>query len=277
MYNWARSTSENVMKKIMDLTGQVFGKWTVLRADENKPKYSICKCECGVIHSRKNSQLRWAEKKGIVQSCQSCAAKRGGITHGLSKLNEYKIWYGMIHRCTNKNNIFFSRYGGRGISVCERWMSFDNFINDMGFRPTLNHSLDRINNDGNYYPENCRWTTQSKQLRNTSVNRLITFNGVTKCLAEWSDETGLSSAVIKQRIDVLGWSIDEAFTIPAEKSCNWRGTSHKDAVLLTYNGESLTHREWANRLGLARGVIYLRLKRGWTIEKALTTKSTKKM
>lgn len=259
------------MKQIMDLTGQVFGKWVVIRADENRPKYSICQCECGVIHSRKNAQMRWAEKQGIIQSCQSCAAARSGVTHGFTKMPEYKIWYGMWHRCTNQNNAFFSRYGGRGIAVCERWWSFENFIADMGKRPTQNHSLDRINNNGNYEPNNCRWADQKTQLRNTSVNRIIEFNGKSQCLADWSDETGISSAAIKMRIDVHHWTIEDALTIKAGKAFNWRGTTHKDSELLAYNGESLTHREWEKRIDAKKDTIRKRLKQGWTIERAITT------
>jgi hypothetical protein len=260
------------MVKIMDLTGQGFGKWTVLRADESRPKYSICQCECGVIHSRKNAQMRWAEKQGIIQSCQSCAAARSGVTHGFTKFPEHKIWYGMKHRCTNPNNIFYPIYGGRGISVCDRWQSFENFFSDMGGRPTPKHSIDRINNDGNYEPNNCRWTTQKVQLRNTSVNHLLTFNGQTKCLSDWSEETGMSVSLIRQRIDLYGWSVEDALTIKSGKACNWRGTTHKDSELLTYNGESLPHSTWAKRLGISRDTIRNRLKRGWTVEKAVTTR-----
>ena len=177
----------------------------------------------------------------------------------------------MIDRCGRPSHRFFHHYGGRGISVCDRWKTYDNFLADMGRRPSDKHSLDRIDNNGNYEPNNCRWATSVTQLRNRRANRMITFNGRTMCIAEWSEETGLSSAAITQRIDGLGWSIENALTIPAEKACNWRGTKHKDAQTLTYNGETLTHREWEKKLGVSKDVIRDRLSRGWTIERALTT------
>lgn len=259
------------MPRPLDMTGRKFGKWTVISLDPNKPANSICQCECGVIQSRKSAQIRWAENKGIVQSCQSCAAIRGGTTHGQSKTPEHIVWVAMLDRCNRETHPFFHRYGGRGISVCERWHDYANFISDVGIRPSKKHSLDRINNDGNYEPSNCRWATQKVQLRNTSVNRIIEFNGQSKCLVEWSEETGISAAAIKMRIDVHKWSIEDALTIKPGKAFNWRGTKHKDAALIAYNGEYLSHIEWEKRIGAKKDTIRNRLKRGWTIEKAVTT------
>ena len=181
----------------------------------------------------------------------------------------------MIDRCSRPSHKFFKHYGGRGISVCERWSKYENFLDDMGRRPTPKHSIDRIDNNGNYEPSNCRWATSKTQLRNRRANRIIDFNGESFCIAEWAERTGTSSAVISQRIDNLGWSIEDALTIKAEKACNWRGTKHQDAQLLTLNGETLTHRQWEEKLGLTKDVIRNRIRRGWTIERALTTFSKK--
>lgn len=256
------------MSRPLDMTGRKFGKWTVLSLDPEKPANSICQCECGVVQSRKSAQLRWAEKQGMNQACIKCA----GTRHGEYKSVEYITLKSMIDRCTNPNHEWFHRYGGRGISVCERWHDVHNFISDMGRRPSEHHSIDRINNDGNYEPGNCRWALQKTQRRNASHNVFLELNGKSQCIMDWSIETGLSHAVIRQRINNLKWSVEDALTITHGKACNWRGTKHKDAELLTYNGESLPHSEWAKRLGISRDTIRNRIKRGWTVEKAVTTK-----
>lgn len=125
-------------------------------------------------------------------------------------------WSRMFVRCTDPSFIEFDCYGGRGISVCARWggeNGFQNFLADMGLRPSKDHSLDRIDNDGNYYPENCKWSTRQEQSRNRSTTRTITANGISKCLAEWSIETGIHTSTIFNRIR-LGWTPEEAVGVP---------------------------------------------------------------
>lgn len=134
--------------------------------------------------------------------------------HGLSKSREYRIWHGMLSRCTRANVLHYNRYGGRGIRVCERWKSFENFLADMGKRPSPSHSLDRIDNDGDYCPENCRWATKTEQSRNTSANRLITFAGDTKTLTEWAETLGLKASTLYARLVTLGWPLEKAFNKP---------------------------------------------------------------
>jgi hypothetical protein len=129
--------------------------------------------------------------------------------------NEYRIWEGMKHRCYNPSNKRFALYGSRGISVCERWReSFAAFMADMGPCP-VGMSLDRIDNDGNYCPENCRWTTMRVQGRNTRHNRLITHNGQTKCLIEWAESSGINADAIYARLR-LGWPVERALTEPVQ-------------------------------------------------------------
>lgn len=256
----------------IDLTGLRFGKWLVIEKAKSpigyeRQQFWLCRCDCGVEQIRKGGQLRWAESKGMKQACIKCA----GTKHGEFRKSEYITWNGMIDRCSRAKHPWFHRYGGRGIYVCERWMIYDNFLADMGRKPTPKHSLDRINNDGNYDPSNCRWTTQSNQIRNTSVNRIIEFNGKSQCLAAWSDETGLSMSLIKGRIDNFQWSISDALTTPAGRACNWRGTQRRDAETLTFNGETLTHRDWEKRIDAKKDTIRNRLSRGWTTEQAITT------
>lgn len=125
----------------------------------------------------------------------------------------YKIWQDMKARCKNKNLSCYKNYGGRGIKVCERWKLFINFFEDMGAPPTDSHCLDRVNNDGHYCKENCRWTTQKSQMRNMRRNHLITHNGETKCLQEWADIFSIPAGRLRHRFFVLKWPFDKSVSV----------------------------------------------------------------
>lgn len=120
-------------------------------------------------------------------------------THRMTNTRVNRIWRAMLSRCRNKNTINYRHYGGKGIRVCKRWESFENFFADMGHPPTEKHSLDRIKSDGNYEPGNCRWATQLDQVRNTKRTIRLTVNGVTKPLAEWCDERGVDYFTARRR------------------------------------------------------------------------------
>jgi hypothetical protein len=141
-------------------------------------------------------------------------AKR--VNHGQSHRRTYWSWQAMKSRCYDPNHKHYARYGGRGIQVCDRWqLSFLDFLADMGECPPK-HGIDRIDNNGNYEPSNCRWASNTQQSRNRSSNHRITINGVTKCLTDWSEEYGIVSAkVASDRINYLGWEPLAAFTKPA--------------------------------------------------------------
>lgn len=128
------------------------------------------------------------------------------------------MWHDMIHRCYNANNVSYQRYGGRGITVCDRWReSVYAFLDDMGPRPSEKHSIDRYpNNDGNYEPGNCRWATQQEQIDNSSVPRLILFRGVTRSVSCWSRALGIDHRTLFKRLS-SGWSIEDALTLPVRK------------------------------------------------------------
>jgi len=137
--------------------------------------------------------------------------------HGLSRCSEYLSWVAMIQRCHNPKATGFHNYGGRGISVCERWRrSFAAFFEDMGKRPSTRHTLDRIDNNGNYESGNCRWATPREQKRNSRAARHITFRGETKTIVEWSEIVGLSRFLIRKRI-AAGWTTVDALTKPSQK------------------------------------------------------------
>lgn len=130
--------------------------------------------------------------------------------HGAYFSPEHRIWRGMLGRCRNKNNRSYPRYGGRGIVVCDRWLIFANFLADMGPRPKA-MSIDRIDNDGPYSPDNCRWATPKMQSNNTGMTYLIEFRGEVKGISEWSRILGLGRTTIQARI-AKGWSHEKALT-----------------------------------------------------------------
>ncbi len=148
---------------------------------------------------------------GATRSC-GCLRR----THGLIQTREYGAWEGLRNRCNNPTNHAYRRYGGRGIKVCERWDSFENFLADMGPSPD-GMSIDRIDNNGPYSPENCKWSTSKEQNRNRRDNRLITYKGQTKCLAEWAESTGISADTLGVRLDKLDWPIECALTKPVRR------------------------------------------------------------
>jgi hypothetical protein len=131
-------------------------------------------------------------------------------THGLSHTRTYRLWANMLTRCTNSKRAGYPRYGGRGIKVCDRWRQFAAFLDDMGHPPTALHSLDRVNNDGNYEPGNCRWATRREQNQNNSVNVWIELNGERRVLSEWCRHFGLSISTVKTRIK-SGQNWNQAF------------------------------------------------------------------
>lgn len=125
----------------------------------------------------------------------------------------YAIWEGMRARCNNPARREYENYGGRGVSVCERWDSFESFVEDMGDRPSLDHTLDRKDNDGDYEPGNCRWATKQDQARNRRSNRVLVVRGVSQVITDWARQMGLSVSTIRARKE-LGWSDERAVMEP---------------------------------------------------------------
>jgi hypothetical protein len=152
---------------------------------------------------------------------RSCGCRTGAIIseaktthgcagHGAARRPEYRTWSQIIQRCGNKNNPAYKNYGGRGITVCKRWRKFENFFSDMGPRPSVQHSIDRTDNNKGYTPSNCRWATRKEQTRNTRHCRFLEYGGRRMTLMEWSEKTGIKRGTIARRLDVLGWSVSEA-------------------------------------------------------------------
>lgn len=138
--------------------------------------------------------------------------------HGLSQRPEYSVWKGIRRRCHDPESAAWPDYGGRGISVCARWRnSFATFLRDMGRRPSRRHTIDRIDNNGDYEPGNCRWTTMNQQNQNSRHCNYITYNGVRKTLTKWARHLGFKRAALSNRIVVRGWSVRRAFTTPMRR------------------------------------------------------------
>ena len=141
----------------------------------------------------------------------------------------------MIRRCTKPKTAFFERYGGRGITVCDRWYLFENFLADMGEKP-VGLTLDRINNSGDYEPGNCRWATWQEQNRNNSHTRLITYNGVTLCVKEWAQRNGLHPAVLRHRLN--NWdSVEQAITAPKRQGARMDLKAQKKVTTIKGRGK----------------------------------------
>ena len=186
-----------------DLTGQRFGHWVALQY-AGSIKW-LCRCDCGAVQTVHTGGLVY----GNSTRCWECK-REAKKTHGLSETPEYKIWGGIIKRCYNPRNRAYRLYGGRGIVVCDRWRhDAAAFVADMGPRPSTRHSVDRIDNDGPYSPENCRWATYLEQGQNTTRSRKITHDGETLTAAAWARRLGVTWGAVEQRLS-RGQSFAEA-------------------------------------------------------------------
>jgi hypothetical protein len=252
----------NMVRKLPDLVGQKFHCLTVIRnagkTDHGKTLY-FCECDCGGSKTAAATNL-------ITGSVKSCGCQRGRKdTHGMSKTNTYRIYQAMKNRCYNPKNKAYKSYGGREITICDRWLeSFENFYEDMGECPQ-GYSIERKDVDSDYEPNNCEWILINDQGLNKTSNRFITFEGQTKCLSQWAEEKNILAATIADRIDKRGWSLDKALNSPVRK-----GGGRKNICFLTFQGLTLNLQEWSKKTGIKVVTIQSRLSRNWSIEDALT-------
>jgi hypothetical protein len=214
------------LRRLPDLSGQRFGRLFVagrVTAPGAKHVRYDCSCDCGSITTVHASHL----VSGRTESCgclnsELAAARK--LAHGDARKGritpEYRAWQNMIARCENENDSRFERYGKRGIRVCDRWRaSFSAFLEDMGRRPTVGHSLDRFpNNDGDYEPGNCRWATDQQQARNSSKAHPITIGNDTNCIAAWAERRAVSGGLVSTRLR-RGWTASAALDTPPLE--NW--------------------------------------------------------
>lgn len=206
----------------IDLTGQRFGRLVVVgRANPpvNKRGCAIwhCRCDCGCETDVSGYELR----RGHTGSCGCLQRERAADTHrthGKTNSRLYIIWKSMRARCENPHNKSYDYYGGHGISVCEEWHDFANFMQwaeRTGYREDL--TLDRIDSNEGYNPVNCRWATMHEQARNKRSNVNITYHGITRCLSDWAATFGINVRTLRLRIFGYGWDVERAFTTPVRQ------------------------------------------------------------
>ena len=209
------------MGRFKDLTGQKFGKLTVMFfAGVNKHGKALwsCKCECG----KEKLVLGSVLTRGDCRSCgclKSISFSKITVKHGLSKTNLYKKWKYMKRRCYSLNSCRYKNYGARGITVCDEWRDdFKNFykwaINN-GYQEGL--SIERIDVNGNYCPENCKWILLKEQAKNKQNSVIVEINGIKRNLSEWIALSDIKKTTITNRIYVLGWSYEKAILTPVKK------------------------------------------------------------
>lgn len=198
------------------------GNYEIRKNNNHTIGYYECLCKCGNIVWIKTAELNNGAKKSC--GCLNKQIYKDRVTtHGLSKSKIYKGYHRMVSRCTNENDACFQRYGGRGITVCDEWLGDDGFINfynwskNNGFDDYKELSLDRIDNDKGYSPDNCRWADIVTQANNTRRNVFVTYNGETKTVSQWAKYLGIKSRTLHTRLFTLNMPIEKAFTMPIQK------------------------------------------------------------
>jgi hypothetical protein len=205
------------------MIGETFNRWTVLalaRNDSGKLFY-LCRCVCGTERQVRKDQL----VRNVSKSCGCWKAEvakeqitRLSTKHGLAnKSPTYAVWKGMRKRCFNPSDLGYKNYGGRGISVCQRWDDYALFLADMGEVPN-GMMIDRKDNNGNYEPSNCRWTDKKTQANNTRSNVFIKYDGELRTVKQWAEKLGIPYHMLYQRLFRLGWGVEKSFRTPKQKN-----------------------------------------------------------
>lgn len=215
-------------RNFIDLTGQVFGRLTVIgemQEEKHGHRQWLCQCICGKQKIIAVGSL----KNGLTKSCgclcrdvtsarnKNPEFKAANTIHGLCGSSEYTTWKNIHSRCENPNSASYYLYGARGIRVCERWHDFPKFFQDMGYKPSSAHSIERRDNNGPYAPDNCYWATAVEQARNRRTNVLLSFNGETKLMRDWARIFNIKHSVLYSRIKSGKWTIEKALTFPVRK------------------------------------------------------------
>lgn len=206
------------------INGQIIGDCTYLFEEDPLNDKGILRrvakfrCVCGKLFTDRIDKIKSLNSKG-------CGCRKGGLIHGHAVVYkhspEYKAWSKMKGRCYNKNDNAYFRYGARGITVCDTWLNcFECFLTDIGLRPSPEHSVERLNNSGNYEPSNCKWATRTEQARNRRSNVFITYSGETHCINEWADILEMKKSILNQRLKRYKWSVERSFTEPI-KTSSW--------------------------------------------------------
>lgn len=206
--------------KAPDLTGMKYNRLLAverLGMSKNGKRLYKFLCDCGTEKIIQGSYVKRGDPKScgclVIETIKKMATQHGHSRIG-ARSSEYSIWAGIIQRCENKNSPSYKNYGGRGIKICQRWRhDFSAFFSDMGQRPQ-GMTIERINNDKDYSPENCRWATRADQARNNSRNVYITHNGETKTRKDWADYYGIDDETFRHRLSVKKMSFEDAINKP---------------------------------------------------------------
>ena len=251
--------------KLVDLTNQRFGRLVALERYSQITAYGKtqweCKCDCGSIVLVVTGQLTTGSTKSCGCQRRDSARENGLKTkHGMTGTAVYKAWQGLRYRCLDPEHEQYHNYGGRGITVCDEWKtSFEAFYRDMGPRPNIGYSIDRIDVNGNYEPSNCRWATTTEQANNTRRNVYYDFNGEKLTLAEISRRTNIPVPTLSCRIKRMNLCIDDAVALQAISR------------VYTYKEETKTLREWSESLDIPYNKLYNKLvTKGWSTDKAFS-------
>lgn len=207
------------MSARIDATNMKYGRWYILGHTTSNHRNVICVCDCGVVKTVDIQSI----KRGLSKSCGCHKVEFAGnalIKHSMCKSPEYRTWSHMKSRCNNPSDHKYYAYGARGIRVCDRWSnSFSNFYTDMGAKPSPTHSIDRIDNNGDYTPKNCRWATPKEQAYNKSTTTKVFYKGKAYDVPDVSALTGIRESNIRNRIK-RNWSADRIFEQPERGRCN---------------------------------------------------------
>lgn len=257
------------MGRLVDLTGRKFDRLTVLSRGKNSNTGCarwVCRCDCGKTVVVLGGSLTG----GKTHSC-GCYRNENSANkatkHGKHELKIYGVWSSMKGRCFCESNKSYKNYGGRGITVCDEWMEFQGFYEwslTSGYSEGL--TIERIDVNGDYCPENCKWATRLEQAHNKRNNKFIEYNGEKKCYSEWAHELGGTDGLVSQRIK-KGWEVKDAVTEPIIDP--YLGEQ------ITINGVTKNKGQWAKEMGIHRTTLNSRIKKGWDIEKAITTPAGK--
>ena len=255
----------------LDLVGETLNKLRVVEftgySHPKRGKVYRCECVCGNTVDVPTAYIR--KKSTYSCGCVKRPRKDKGVKRAQVKRNGtrlYRIWKNMRRRCNNPNSDYYKNYGGRGIKVCTEWdnyLVFKEWAISNGYSDGL--SIDRINNDGNYEPSNCRWATRKQQNNNARSNINITYKGETKTAAQWADEIGLTRSAIYHRIN-RGWNTKDIIETPLGEK---RDKTSPKAHLYEYKGKKMTVKDLSKINGIKTATIKYRIEAGWPIEKAV--------
>ena len=253
--------------------GDKFGRLTVIgfaghsRTKSGKSKLLVkCKCSCGNVVITPSSNLTTGDTKScgcyhLDKAKEICTGNTFGYKHGGTIYNHrlYAVYTTMHQRCENPNCDYYDRYGGRGIYVCKEWSGENGFSNfrewamNNGYNPDATKgecTINRIDNDGPYSPDNCEWVNRTVQMNNTSANRYLTYNGETYTVTEWANKLGINFSTIENRL-CNGWSVEKTLSTPFDKNITY----------INYNGDNYSVAEWCYIFGIAQSTISTRIKK----------------